>query len=89
VYGLQREKLLNNQKQKEDHRTIGEEEILSSMPPAQGASGDEIAARNHLSCFPRWVWKYHIGKIAASATAALLQFFGWSFDEVQASSSNW
>jgi hypothetical protein len=34
VYRLQREKLLDNQKQKKDHGTPGNEEILPSMPGA-------------------------------------------------------
>jgi hypothetical protein len=43
MYRVQRTKLLDNQKQKEDHRAPGNEEILPQVPSPQGSPRDEVS----------------------------------------------
>jgi hypothetical protein len=38
VHGLQRKKLLNDQEQEEEHRTDGNQEILSALPASHRSS---------------------------------------------------
>jgi len=42
VFGLQKQELFDHQEQKEDYRSFGTEEVLSSLPAPHDAPGSEV-----------------------------------------------